>query len=380
MREKGEKLMKKWIALLLCAALLLAASACTKQLNPSSLGASSLQSEGGSSEIPDDDDLTPDTGGTLVLYTWISVFPQTVLDEFTAETGIAVDYQTFDRESVMLSQIDANRPYDYDLIVANDSTVEGIIQKGLAQKLDRSKLANWENINPLYQGLSLDPQDEYTVPYGAAVQSIVYSPASVGEITGYADLWNAILKDKLGLVPDAQVVVGMALKAVEESYGTTDKASIEKAGEKLMELVPNVKAISDMELPQKLASGEIGAAVMYPTQALSAVVANEELKLVFPKEGTGFGVQEAFIPANAPNPDAAHAFLDFILRPEIAARCFEYLGFASTNRSADSLLSAFYQPLLSLPKNYIELEHLTPSAAQADLDAVWKEFRAACEK
>lgn len=373
--------MKKWIAVLLCAALLLAASACTtKQPGPSSLEGSSAQSEGDSSGSANGGTSTGSSGGTLVLYTWASMFPQTVLDSFTEETGIEVDYREFDRETVMLSRISSGRPYEYDLIVANDSTVEEVIKEGLAQTLDREKLSNWNCINPLYQGLSLDAQDEYTVPYGAAVQSIVYSPASVGEITGYGDLWNAVLKDKLGLVPNAQVVAGMALKVTGESYGTTDAAAIQKAGEKLMELAPNVKAVSEMGLPEKLSSGEIGAAVLYPSQAVAAMLENDKLKLVFPKEGTGFGVQEAFIPAKATHVDEAHAFLNYILRPEIAARCFEYLGLVSTNQAADELLSDFYKPLLSLPKNYIELEHLTPSAAQADLDAVWKQFREECEK
>lgn len=372
--------MKKWIAVLLCAALLLTASACTtKQPGPSSLEGSSTQSGSVSSELPGSK-TSANGDGTLVLYTWASMFPQTVLDSFTEETGIEVDYREFDRETVMLSRIGSGRPYEYDLIVANDSTVEEALKEGLALKLDREKLSNWNCINPLYQGLSLDVQDEYTVPYGAAVQSIVYSPASVGEITGYGDLWNAVLKDKLGLVPNAQVVAGMALKVTGESYGTTDAAAIQKAGEKLMELAPNVKAVSEMGLPEKLSSGEIGAAVLYPSQAVAAMLENDKLKLVFPKEGTGFGVQEAFIPAKATHVDEAHAFLNYILRPEIAARCFEYLGLVSTNQAADELLSDFYKPLLSLPKNYIELEHLTPSAAQADLDAVWSKFREECEK
>lgn len=372
--------MKKWIAVFLCAALLLAASACTtKQPAPGVSGESSAQSENTSTESTGGEG-SAGSSDVLVLYTWASMFPQTVLDSFTEETGIEVDYQEFDRESVMLSRISSGRPYDYDLIVANDSTVEEVLKDGLALKLDRDQLSNWDCINPLYQGLSLDPQDEYTVPYGAAVQSIVYSPDSVGEITGYEDLWNPVLKDKLGLVPNAQVAAGMALKATGARYDATDKAALEAAKEKLLELAPNVKSISEMGLPEQLSSGEIGAAVLYPSQAMAAMLENEALKLVFPKEGTGFGVQEAFIPANAPHADAAHAFLNYILRPEIAARCFEYLGLVSTNQAADELLSDFYQPLLSLPKNYIELEHLTPSAAQAELDAMWTEFREVCGK
>ncbi|MDD4797381.1 MAG: spermidine/putrescine ABC transporter substrate-binding protein, partial [Eubacteriales bacterium] len=105
----------------------------------------------------------------LNLFTWEGMFPQEVLDGFTAETGIAVNYSNFDFDETMLAKLEAAQGGDYDLVIADDYIIETVIAEGLAQKLDTSKIANYANINALYQGQFYDANDEYTVPYGAGV-------------------------------------------------------------------------------------------------------------------------------------------------------------------------------------------------------------------
>lgn len=370
--------MKRIFALVLCAAILLILPACAQSGTESDLTESAEVSSAVSEESSSQ---TVKRDGSLTVYTWSLMLPQTVIDDFTEETGISVDYQEFDSEQTMLERLRSGQNADYDLIICNDSTMEQVITEELAQKLDQSKLSNRSEINPLYQGLSFDPENEYTMPYGAAVQGIVYNPDMVGEITCWNDLWSEKLKGKLGLVPNSSVTVGMALKVMGEDYATTDTDALKAAEELLSDLVPNVKAVSEMDLPQLMADGELGAAVMYPTQAVATVLANENLKLCFPDEGTGFGVQEMFIPATAENADETHEFINYLLRPEIAVRCFEYLGMSSTNTGADSLLSDAYAPLLALPKNYIEIEPLqTDPAVSEKVKQIWTDFRAECEK
>ena len=205
------------------------------------------------------------------------------------------------------------------------------IQEGLVQELDTSKLGNYGSINPVYQGQFYDPENKYTVPYGAGVQTIVYDPSAVDvEIKGYADLWDASLEDNLGIIDNFRVVNGMALKVLGESYNTEDTAAIEAAGDKLLELAPNIRLIKDDNLQDDLISGEISAGVMYTSQVTMACLANPDLKVVYPSEGIGFGIMAQFVPVNAPNPDAAHAFIDYILRPEVSKQCFEYIGYYCT--------------------------------------------------
>lgn len=376
--------MKKSVSLLLALCLMLAAfAACGTSPSASKAESSSGTVDEGSSGTSSAVSTAAAGDKILNLYTWEAMFPQEILKGFEQETGIKVNYVNFDYDETMLAKLEAAKGGDYDVVIADDYIIELAIQQGLVQKLDKTRLSHYDSINPVYQGQFFDPKDEYTVPYGAGVQTIVYDPAVVKtEIKGYADLWDASLKDSLGLSANYRVINGMALKVMGESYNVEDGAKIEEAGKKLLELAPNVRLIKDDNLQDDLISGEISAAVMYTSQVTMAKLANPELKVVFPEEGVGFGVMAQFIPANAPHPDAAYQFIDYILTPENAAKCFEALGYYCTNKDADSLISEEYRDFLTLPddldQSRMEMIGNISSAAMDAHDKVWTEFKSAC--
>ena len=318
----------------------------------------------------------------LNLYTWEGMFPQEVLDGFTAETGIQINYSSFDTDETMLAKLEAAKGGDYDLVIADDYIVETAISEGLVAKLDKTKLSNLGNVNPIYQGQFFDPEDAYTVPYGAGVQTIVYNPTLVEKpITCYADLWDESLKDNLAVIGNYRVVDGMALKVLGESYNTADPAVLEQAKAKLLELAPNIRLIKDANTQDDLLSGEVGAAVMYTSQVTAACLANPDLQVVYPTEGVGFGIMAQFIPSNAPHSDAAHAFIDYILRPEVAKSCFEWMGYYCTNKAADSLIDPAYRSFLTLPEDFDGKTEMIQnvSAETEEIHAqMWTEFKAAC--
>lgn len=319
----------------------------------------------------------------LNLFTWVGMFPDEVLADFTAETGIKVNYSNFDTDESMLQKLSQAEGGDYDLIIADDYIIQTAIEQGLVAKLDKSKLENIGNVNPVYQGQFYDPTDEYTVPYGAGVQTIVYNPAMVDkEITGYADLWDSALADNLAVVGNYRVINGMALKVMGESYNTEDPAVIAEAGEKLLELAPNIRLIKDSNTQDDLISGEVGAAVMYTSQVTLAMMADPSLKVVFPSEGIGLGIMAQFIPVNAPHSDEAHEFIDYILRPEVAKECFQYIGYYCTNQAADALIDEEFRSFLTLPEDFdaASTEMIQPISAEAEEAHVqaWTEFKNAC--
>ena len=318
---------------------------------------------------------------TMTLYTWEGMFPPEVLEGFTKETGIAINYANFDTDENMLARLSEAGGGDYDLVIADDYIIETVIAQGLAQKLDKGKLQNWGNINPVFQGQFFDPTDEYTVPYGSGVQTIVYDPKAVTkEITSYADLWDPSLKDNVAVIGNYRVVNRMALKIMNASYNTENIPLIQDAGKKLLELAPNIRLIKNDNLQDDLLSGEVGAAVMYTSQVTLAMLQNPDLKVVYPAEGVGFGIMGSFIPSKAPNAEAAHKFLDYVLRPEVSAQCFEYMGYYCTNKAAESHINEAYRGFLTLPESVTGGEMIQTVSAEAEEahNKVWTEFRAAC--
>ncbi|MFP3090445.1 spermidine/putrescine ABC transporter substrate-binding protein [Treponema sp. TIM-1] len=317
----------------------------------------------------------------LTLFTWDAMFPQEILDGFEAETGITINYVNFDYDETMLTRLEAAGGGDYDLVIADDYIIETAIARGLVQKLDKSRLSNYRNINPIYQKQFYDPADEYTVPYGAGVQTIVYDPARVNiPISGYADLWNPALADSVGLIENYRVINGLALKVLGQSYNTGDIGTIRSAGERLLTLAPNIRLIRDDSLENELLAGEISAAVMYTSQVTMAKMENPDLEVVFPKEGIGFGIMAGFIPSKAPNPDAAYAFLNYILDAQRGAQCFEYLGYYSTYSASDPYISKEFKEFLTLPEGFnTDMEMIGSISAEADEEhtRIWTAFKAA---
>lgn len=320
--------------------------------------------------------------GELNLYTWDGMFPQEVLRGFEDETGVRINYSNFDYNEDMLAKLGETKGGDYDLVIGDDYILEMVISEGLAQKLDTSKLENYDNLNPVFMSQFYDPENEYTVPYGAGIPLILYDPALTDvEIKGYGDLWDVSLEDNVAITANYRVINGITLKTMGESMNTENLATIEKAGEKLLELAPNIRVINDNNTQDFLISGEVAAAFLYTSQVYNALNAREDLEVVYPEEGLGFGIMGAFIPSQAPNADAAYAFIDYINRPENAAKCFEYIGYYCTNKAAEELISEEMQKLIVLPADAAEGEIIQNISLEAeDLHAeIWNNFKAACD-
>ena len=311
------------------------------------------------------------------------MFDPDVLADFEKETGYKINYVNFDLDETMLAKLESANGGDYDVIIADDYIIETVIAEGLAQKLDKEKLPNFGNINPLYQGQFYDPADEYTVPYGAGVQTIVYNPALVDlDVKGYKDLWDAAFEDNVAITANYRVMIGMALKVLGYSYNTNDMKELEEAADLFYKLAPNIRLIKDDFVQDDLLSGEVSAAVMYTSQVTMAKLADPDLRVVYPEEGIGFGIMGMFIPSKAPNAEAAYAFIDYILRPEVSAKSYEYLGYYCTNKEADALISEDFQEFLVLPEeiNMEEMEmigNISAEAAEKQAE-IWTEFKTLC--
>lgn len=318
----------------------------------------------------------------LNIFTWEGyIDTETVIKPFEEETGIKVNYATFSSNEEMYEKLSAANGGEYDIVLASDYILNTAREAGLMQKFDPSIVTNAGNVIEAFTHQFFDPDNEYVVPYVAGIPLIVYDPSLVEiEITGFNDLWDASLADNLGLINDARVTIGMVLLSMGQSMNTTDDAILAEAEEKLMALAPNVHVLEYENLHNYVISGDVAAAYTFTPFVALAVEANPDLKVVWPEEGLGFGIDGCFIPSAAPHAKNANLFLEFLLRPEIAAVCAEWQNYCSPNAAAQEYLSDAYKqsPVFS---GVIEraadaeiLVNLAPEDEQKFQD-IWTRFR-----
>ena len=314
----------------------------------------------------------------LVLYTWDGMIPQEVLDDFEKETGTKVVYSNFDTDETMLEKLSQAKGGDYDVVIADDYIIESAVKEGLVQKLDKDAITNWGNINPLFQGQFYDPDDEYTVPYGAGIPLIVYDPDQVDiDIKGYKDLWDPSLEDSVAIIGAYRVICGITQLSMGESMNEDDVDVISRTGEKLQELAPNIRLIQDDNTQNALLNGEASVAFLYTSQVTQALKDNPDLKVVYPEEGLGCGILGTFIPSEAPNAEAANEFINYLLQPEVTAKCINSVGYYNTNKAADDLVDEN----LVVPDDVTKGESIenVSQEAEQEYNKIWTEFKAACD-
>lgn len=356
--------MKKALALVLAAVLIIGTLAgCGGQPAGSSAG----QGEGQTKD--------------LNIFTWDGYIPQDVLDGYTEQTGVKINISNFESNEEMLTKLEATGGGDYDIVIASDYIIDIARKKGgIMHELDTSKIANYNNIDAAFQGQFYDPDNQYTIPYAAGTPVIVYDPSLVDiDIQGYEDLWNPALADSIVAMDDGRNLIGMTLKSMGKSFNETDEAVLEQAKNKLMELKPNIRTLAVNQLQDVILSGEASVGYMFASQAAMAVEANPELKVVYPKEGMGFGIDNIIVPAKAPNLENAYSFINYILDPEVGAKISSQIYYLCPNKaSAEFLPESFTSnAALFIPSEVLKNTEFIQDVGEttAVYDKIWTEFK-----
>ena len=316
----------------------------------------------------------------LNIFTWAEYISPSVLEPFTAETGIQINYSFFDSNEEMLTKLQAEGGGTYDIVLASDYIVDISRREGLMQPLDKAKIANWNNIDPRYRGQYFDPDDQYVIPYIAGTPLIMYDPARVDiEITGYESLWDESLRESLVLMDDGRNIIGITLKSMGESFNTTDPEILARAEEKLMKLQPNVRVL-DYDRPDlPLVSGEATVGYLFTPAIIWAQEERPDLQVVYPAEGMGFGIDALFVPVNAPHPDNAHLFLDFLLKPDIGLSIALEQAYTCVNQEAYKLLPQEIKdnPALYIPAEIIGQPEYIMDVGDAEpiFTEIWTKFQ-----
>lgn len=275
------------------------------------------------------------------IYNWGDYIDPDLIDQFEEESGIKVVYQTFDSNEAMLTKIEQGGT-TYDIAVPSDYAIAKMIEEDLVIPIDQSKIPNLKHIDDRFLDLPFDPGNQYSIPYFWGTVGIVYNQKLLDgkKPTSWKDLWDPAFKNQILLADGAREVMGMSLNSLGYSLNETDEDKLQEAKANLMDLTPNVKAIVGDEIKLLLANEEAGIGVVWSGDANEIMSENEDLNYVIPSEGSNVWFDNVVIPKTAENVEGAHAFINFMLRPDIAAKNTDYVGYSTPNKDALKLLDA----------------------------------------
>ncbi len=323
----------------------------------------------------------PGPAGELNLYFWSEYLPQPVLEEFRRRSGLEVRLDLYDSNEALLEKLQSGVA-DYDLVVPSDYMVSILVQEGLVQPLERSRLPNARHLDSRFLDQPFDPGNRHSIPYLWGTTGLGYDATRTG---GPIDSWAAVFDPRhagrILMLDDMREVFAVALKSMGRSSNTTDPAVLAAAAEKLKRQKPLVRTYDSGDFANVLAAGDVDLAHGYNGQ-LARVVAAEPRRLAYvvPREGATLWLDSLAIPAGARHAAAAHAFIDYLLEPEVAARVVDATRYASANLAAQALIDP---QILADPAVYPSAEVLARCELLADLgpatplmDRYWTEIKA----
>ncbi|EHJ51553.1 ABC transporter substrate-binding protein [Streptococcus macacae] len=276
----------------------------------------------------------------LVIYNWGDYIDPSLLTKFTKETGIQVQYETFDSNEAMYTKIKQGGT-TYDLAVPSDYMISKMRNEHLLIKLDKSQIKDLNNIDPLFLGKHFDKHNDYSIPYFWGTVGIVYNKKMLTKIPKHwNDLWSKEYANNIMLIDGAREVLGLGLNSLGYSLNTKNLTKLQKAENKLNRLRPNIKAIVGDEIKGYLIKGDAPIGVTFSGEAHEVLTANKNLKYVVPSEGSNLWFDNLVIPKTVKHKQEAYAFINFMLKPENAARNAKYIGYATPNVKAKNLLPA----------------------------------------
>lgn len=280
------------------------------------------------------------TGTTekLVIYNWGDYIDPILLKEFTKETGIQIDYQTFDSNEAMYTKIKQGGTV-YDVAIPSEYMIAKMIDEKMLYKLDRSKINGLEHIDSQFLGLSFDRKNTYSIPYFWGTLGIVYNDKMVkNPPKEWADLFLPDFKDSIMLVDGAREGMGIGLQTLGYSLNSKNQTELEEAAHLLYSLTPNIKAIVSDEIKGYMIQEAAAVAVSFSGEAREMLNSNKHLHYIVPSKGSNLWFDNIVIPKTAKNIEGAYRFINFMLRPENAARNAKYIGYATPNKAAKALL------------------------------------------
>lgn len=323
--------------------------------------------------------------GEVYVYNWGEYIDDDVIAQFKEETGIDVIYDMFETNEEMYPVIEAGG-VKYDAVCPSDYMIQKMIENNMLAEINFDNIPNIKEIDSKYMDMSrsFDPENKYSVPYCWGTVGILYNTSMVAPEdapTKWSDLWDEKFKDNILMQDSVRDAFMVALKSLGYSMNTTNEAEIAEARDLLIKQKPLVQAYVIDQVRDKMIGGEAAMGVIYSgemlyiQQEVADLGLDYSLEYVIPEEGTNLWLDSWVIPANAPNKENAEKWINFLCRPDIAKKNFEYITYPTPNKGAFDLLDSDLQnnkavfPDTDSLKNCEVFQYLG-----TDVDSIYNEY------
>ncbi len=323
---------------------------------------------------------------TLRMHVWVSYMPTWLLEAFTRETGIHVSVTFFaDNRDLYRKLKEEGEMQRFDIVTPSAETVQQLAEEKLLHPLSPEKIPSMKLLDPWFAGLGYDKNFRFSVPLYWGGLGIVIDKTRVPEkvasrVLGYKDLWMPELKGLLILPNDLRSLMSIMLLHLGYSVNDSEPAHLEAAMAALESLAPSVNNFDSVDQVEDLAKLSVGVGVVWANEFFARPDQAATYQFIFPKEGSPLWIDTMAVPANAPNPEGAQRFIDFVLRPENLARLSEQSGYAVAEKAAVAKLPESLQKnIIVYPpeqlRSRFEPELMLPPAMLEKLEKRWIKLR-----
>ena len=289
----------------------------------------------------------------LNIYNWPDYIAKDMVANFEKETGIKVNYQTFENNEALHAKLVAGNT-GYDIVVPGAVFAKPQIDGGLLAKLDKSKVSRYANLDPaiMEKLVMIDPGNDYLVPWGWSFTTVGINKAKVAKALGSTPLpdnawelvFNPVYTEKLkscgiAYLDSPTEVLPPAMHYLGKNAYSNDAADHKAAGDMLAKVRPHIRMFSSTMIDD-LAGGKACVALGWAgdiniarTRALENKSGNE-VEALLPKTGGLIFMDTLAMPKDAKHPNNAYAFIDYFLRPDVSASLTNELGYATANKAS----------------------------------------------
>ncbi len=263
---------------------------------------------------------------------WSSYIPDSIIHDFEKEYNIKVNYGTYSSNEELLAKIRSSKVGTYDVIFPSDYMVELMREKGLIQKIDKSKLSNIKNINDKFLRQSYDVNNNYSIPFLSTIVVMAVNRNHISDkFDSYNDLINSKYKNNIVLIDDQRIIIGMALMALGYDMNSINSDELEKAKEWLLKLKDNVKAYDSDSPKTFFITEEVDIGIMWNAEAELARLNNPNIEIIDVKEGHAISTDNYAIVRGAKNVDNAYLFINYLLRNDVSDKITVEYPYVSPN-------------------------------------------------